>query len=53
MSLKVFARDGALKSSTATEVSSTAKMLELIAEKFLRVDVRTETIRLADHDVKL
>lgn len=52
MSLKVLALNGTLKSSNATQVSSTAKMLELIAEEFLRADVQTETIRLADHDVK-
>lgn len=52
MSLKALALNGTLKSSTSSEASSTGKLLDLIAEEFKKYGVKTETIRLADHDIK-
>jgi multimeric flavodoxin WrbA len=52
MPLKALAFNATLKSSASTEASSTAKLLELIAEEFKKHDVDMETIRLADHDIK-
>ena len=52
MPLKALAFNSTLKSSTASEASSTGKLLELIAEEFKNHDVEFETIRLADHDIK-
>ena len=52
MSLKALALNGTLKSSESSEPSSTGKLLELITEEFQKHGVETETIRLADHDIK-
>ncbi|WP_075293145.1 flavodoxin family protein [Pararhizobium arenae] len=52
MPLKALAFNSTLKPSTASEASSTGKLLELIAEEFKNHDVEFEAIRLADHDIK-
>jgi multimeric flavodoxin WrbA len=52
MALKVLALNGTLKASSSSENSSTAKMLELIAKEFKKFDATTETVWLADHDIK-
>jgi multimeric flavodoxin WrbA len=52
MSLKALAINGTLKSSGSSEASSTGKMLVLIADEFKKHGVETETIRLADHNIK-
>ena len=52
MSLKALALNGTLKSSDSSEASSTGKLLELISEEFKKHGVGTETIRLADHNIK-
>lgn len=52
MALKVLALNGTLKTSSSTETSSTAMLLDLIAEEFKSFDVVTETVWLADHDIK-
>lgn len=52
MSLKAIALNGTLKSSDSSEASSTARLLELITEEFTSHGVETETIRLADHNIK-
>lgn len=52
MSLKVLALNATLKSSTSAEPSSTEKLLTLILRELGNHDVQTETIRLADHDIK-
>jgi multimeric flavodoxin WrbA len=52
MPLKALALNGTLKSSSSTEKSSTAHMLDLIAAEFRKYDVSTDTIWLADHDIK-
>ena len=52
MSLKVLALNATLKSSTSAEPSSTEKLLTLIFRELGNHDVQTETIRLADHDIK-
>lgn len=52
MPLRALAFNSTLKSSTASEASSTGKLLELIAEEFKNHNVEFETIRLADHDIK-
>jgi multimeric flavodoxin WrbA len=52
MTLKALAFNSTLKSSAASENSSTDKLLDLIAEEFKRHHVEMETIRLADHDIK-
>lgn len=52
MPIKALAFNSTLKSSSSSEESSTGKLLELIAEEFKKHNVETETIRLADHDVK-
>jgi multimeric flavodoxin WrbA len=52
MTLKALAFNSTLKSSAASENSSTDKLLSLIAEEFKKHDVEMETIRLADHDIK-
>src|SRR3954470_19432937 len=52
MSLKALALNGTLKPSDSSEASSTGKLLELIAEEFKKHGVETETIRLADHNIK-
>lgn len=52
MSLKALSLNGTLKSSDSPEASSTGKLLELISEEFKKHGVETETIRLADHNIK-
>jgi multimeric flavodoxin WrbA len=52
MSLTALALNGTLKSSDSSEPSSTGKLLELITEEFKTHGVETETIRLADHNIK-
>jgi multimeric flavodoxin WrbA len=52
MTLKALAFNSTLKSSAASENSSTDKLHSLIAEEFKKHDVEMETIRLADHDIK-
>ncbi|KQT06838.1 MULTISPECIES: flavodoxin family protein [unclassified Rhizobium] len=52
MTLKALAFNSTLKSSASSDQSSTGKLLELIAEEFMQYDVETETLRLADHDIK-
>lgn len=52
MALRALAFNSTLKSSAAAESSSTDKLLGLIAEEFKKHGVETETVRLADHDIK-
>ncbi|RWY79876.1 NADPH-dependent oxidoreductase [Rhizobium leguminosarum] len=52
MSFKALASNGTLKSSGSPEASSTGKLLELITEEFKKYGVETETIRLADQNIK-
>lgn len=52
MALKVLALNGTLKTSSSTQTSSTAMLLDLIAEEFKSFDAVTETVWLADHDIK-
>ncbi|KQV12175.1 flavodoxin [Rhizobium sp. Root1203] len=52
MTVKALALNGTLKSSNSSEKSSRGKLLQLIAEEFKRHGVETETIRLADYDIK-
>ena len=52
MALKALAFNSTLKSSASSEQSSTGRLLELIAEEFKKHGVETETIRLADHNIK-
>ncbi|QDG94392.1 flavodoxin family protein (plasmid) [Rhizobium sp. NIBRBAC000502774] len=52
MSLTALAFNATLKPSTSAEKSSTEALLELIVREFGNHDVKTETIRLADHDIK-
>lgn len=52
MTAKALALNGTLKSSNSSEKSSTGKLLQLIAEEFKKHGVETETIRLADYDIK-
>ncbi|MCZ7486135.1 MULTISPECIES: flavodoxin family protein [Rhizobium/Agrobacterium group] len=52
MALRALALNATLKSSAATEHSSTERLLELILQELGDNDVQVETIRLADHDVK-
>jgi multimeric flavodoxin WrbA len=52
MPLKALALNGTLKSSDSSEDSSTGKLLDLIAEEFKKCGVETETVRLADHNIK-
>jgi multimeric flavodoxin WrbA len=51
MTLKAIALNGTLKASGG-DPSSTDRMLELIADAMLELGVETETIRLADHNIK-
>ncbi|MGF9694611.1 flavodoxin family protein [Rhizobium sp. 0TCS1.26] len=51
MSLKAIAFNATLK-STGNTPSSTDRMLSLIAAEMAKEGVLTETIRLADHDIK-
>lgn len=52
MPLKALALNGTLKPSDSSEASSTGKLLELITEEFKKYGVETETVRLADHNIK-
>lgn len=52
MALKALAFNGTLKSSQASESSSTGRMLELLEQELAQFDVVTETIRLADYNIK-
>ncbi len=52
MSLKLLSLNGTLKSSSSPEASSTGRLLGLIAKEFRKHDVDTETLRLADHNIK-
>lgn len=52
MSLKAIAFNATLKSGDAGEPSSTDRMIGLIADELARFDVTTETIRLADFNIK-
>ncbi|MDP9840507.1 multimeric flavodoxin WrbA [Neorhizobium huautlense] len=52
MPTKAIAFNSTLKSSTASEPSSTGKLLELISEEFRKHGIETEVVRLADHDIK-
>ena len=52
MPLKALALNTTLKSSSSKEKSSTAHMLDLIAREFEKFDVVTETVWLADHNIK-
>jgi len=52
MALKVLALNATLKASSSSEKSSTAKLLELIADEFKKFDATTETVWLADYDIK-
>jgi nucleotide-binding universal stress UspA family protein len=52
MPLKALALNGTLKTSGSSEASSTGKLLESIAEEFKKDGVETETVRLADHNIK-
>jgi multimeric flavodoxin WrbA len=52
MSLKVVALNGTLKRSSSSEQSSTGRLLHLISEEFMKTGASTETIWLADHDIK-
>lgn len=52
MTLKALAFNSTLKSSASSESSSTGKLLELNAEEFKKHGVETETIRLADYNIK-
>lgn len=52
MTLKALAFNSTLKSSAASEPSSTGRLLQLIAEEFKKHGVEMEMIRLADHDIK-
>lgn len=52
MPIKALAFNSTLKSSSASEESSTGELLRLIAREFEKHDVETEIIRLADHDIK-
>ena len=52
MRLKALALNCTLKSSAATESSSTDKLLSLVAGELRKQGVDTETIRLVDYNVK-
>ncbi|MDS7594043.1 NAD(P)H-dependent oxidoreductase [Agrobacterium tumefaciens] len=52
MSLTALALNATLKPSASTEPSSTERLLALILQELGDHDVRTETIRLANHDIK-
>ncbi len=52
MSLTALALNATLKPSTSAEKSSTERLLELIIRELGSHDVKTEAIRLADHDIK-
>lgn len=52
MPIKALAFNSTLKSSSASEASSTGRLLDLISEEFQKHGVETEIIRLADYDIK-
>jgi len=52
MSLKAIALNATLKSSRGNEQSSTARLLTLVTEELEKYDVSSETIRLADYNIK-
>jgi multimeric flavodoxin WrbA len=52
MPIKALAFNSTLKSSTSSEQSSTGTLLDLITGEFKKHGVETETVRLADHDIK-
>jgi multimeric flavodoxin WrbA len=52
MPLKAIAFNSTLKSSKAQEQSSTARILQLIADELDKFDVDTEIVRLADYTIK-
>jgi multimeric flavodoxin WrbA len=52
MSLKALAFNATLKSGSSSEPSSTDRMLGLIADELRKYDVETETLRLADYNIK-
>lgn len=52
MTLKVLALNGTLKTSSSSQSSSTAKLLDLLLEEFQSFDAQTDTVWLADHDIK-
>jgi len=52
MSIKVLAFNSTLKSSSASDASSTGRLLDLLSEEFKKHGAETEIIRLADHDIK-
>jgi len=52
MSLTAIALNATLKPSTSVDGSSTEKLLQLIIRELAGHDIRTETIRLADHNIK-
>lgn len=52
MTLKALAFNATLKGGSASEPSSTDRMLGLIAAELGKYDVETETLRLADYNIK-
>lgn len=52
MYLKAIALNATLKSSTSEEPSSTGSLLDLIVQELGTLEVQTETVWLADHDIK-
>lgn len=52
MPIKALAFNSTLKSSSASEASSTGRLLDLISEEFQKHGVETEIVRLADHNIK-
>lgn len=52
MPIKALAFNSTLKSSSASEASSTGQLLDLISEEFQKHGVETEIVRLADHNIK-
>lgn len=52
MSLKALALNATLKSSNSGEPSSTERLLSLILQELTERGVQTDTVWLADHDVK-
>ncbi|GGG07009.1 hypothetical protein GCM10010924_39720 [Rhizobium wenxiniae] len=52
MPIKALALNSTLKSSSVSEPSSTGRLIDLISEEFKKHGVETETIWLADHNIK-
>lgn len=52
MALKALALNATLKPSGSTDRSSTEQLLLLLAQSLGQKDIVTETIRLADYDIK-